>query len=1224
MKIPGLLLSLALLVLFACMAQDPEKKNEFSLGALAPTLKDYDSVRVLLVKPDGDTLLIFHGSAKDAESLQNLPAPGYDGGAVVLRITGYAGGKETYRTERGYDGNTHAVDSVKTLRTPSMGITFAAAPTDLLVGEEQPLPEATVLPKELSDKGIVWTSSEPKVIVIQDGRYKAILDGRSTLTASLKADTSKQASFTVTAREVDVTNAPESLELQPDTLDLSVGGGVRGFLLKVLPNSADGSVTWHSADTSKARFKAAGEVEGLAAGVVKVWAASRLKPSVTDTAIVKVRAEAKIESVRFDREVLKIFRGGARESLLVVVLPPDADQAVDFAVSDPSILEVQGGKVDAKAAGPARIIASSRKDPSRKDTLDVEVAEPEVVNSVSIEPDSLKLYKGGIDGQLKAVIDPAKSNQGVIWRSSQPSVATVDSLGKVHPLADGATSIRAVSKLDSTRFDEAKVTVKTDRPILNVNKSDTNVSLGATVNWHITVGQDYGGIASFQWSLDGDTLWDGTSTTVSDRDYTYKTVGITWLRLRVVDGEGNVEAVAKRINVVKGKVVNITSPANGLITNLASVPVAWTVDGVAQTTQLAEALKSGPNTITRSVTDSAGKLAEHKVTVTRDTVPPAAPIVKPLTYTNDSTPEWKWSSGGQGGHGLYRVALDTAALAGPGFRDTVYSPASPVKEGTRVLKIQERDSAGNWSPAALCSIFVDLTPPAAPTVVSAKALTNQTRPTWTWNSNGSKRYKVRLNSVDLSSVAETVDTAYTPVADLAEGTHTLNVSERDAVGNWSKPGSFAVRIDLTKPPAPVIAALPTPLNTLKPTWSITGGVGGAGTFRAKMDTADLTSATPFTSRNFIPAANLTEGAHTVYVQEQDSAGNWSLGGTRSVTLVLRAPVGTAGFGTGASELDFAISATGSPYILIKEATGAGKTSAYQYQAASGWGGIGFPAFSANEATDVSLAIDSKGNPWASWGESLINSVMWYSGGKWATPSPPLGEGHGPIAFTPKGVAYHVFSDRVGYIYVDSLTSPGEDWGRVSASPGYAVGASSLEIKANSKGELFVGFADRTTGQGARAKVMKLKPSATATWTEVGTGLPSDSANSLELAFAPGSDLPLLSVAHRGKLTVYLATAAGTWTAQGPIDFANTRQASLSVMNNSPVVAYIDPPTGKAHVRALANGAWASMSGTAGISYDAAWSVRVVTHPLLGIPWVAFVDAGKNDKTVVMQASFDPP
>ena len=61
------------------------------------------------------------------------------------------------------------------------------------------------------------------------------------------------------------------------------------------------------------------------------------------------------------------------------------------------------------------------------------------------------------------------------------------------------------------------------------------------------------------------------------------------------------------------------------------------------------------------------------------------------------------------------------------------------------------------------------------------------------------------------------------------------------------------------------------------------GTGGNGTFRSKLDSSDLTSgATTTTQTSFTPAANLSDGAHVLYVQERDTAGNWSASGSAAI------------------------------------------------------------------------------------------------------------------------------------------------------------------------------------------------------------------------------------------------------------------------------------------------------------------------------------------------------
>ena len=102
--------------------------------------------------------------------------------------------------------------------------------------------------------------------------------------------------------------------------------------------------------------------------------------------------------------------------------------------------------------------------------------------------------------------------------------------------------------------------------------------------------------------------------------------------------------------------------------------------------------------------------------------------------------------------------------------------------------------------------------------------------------------------------------------------------------------------DVTAPNAPTVTSLAALTNNSKPTWSwTTGGNGGNGTYRYKMDSSDLTSgATEATLSSLTPGTALPDGAHTLYVQERDTAGNWSVSGYVAVTVDTAGPAGGIG------------------------------------------------------------------------------------------------------------------------------------------------------------------------------------------------------------------------------------------------------------------------------------------------------------------------------------------
>jgi hypothetical protein len=91
------------------------------------------------------------------------------------------------------------------------------------------------------------------------------------------------------------------------------------------------------------------------------------------------------------------------------------------------------------------------------------------------------------------------------------------------------------------------------------------------------------------------------------------------------------------------------------------------------------------------------------------------------------------------------------------------------------------------------------------------------------------------------------------------------------------------------PTAPIVSGT-TPTNDTTPTWNWSTGGGGDGTYRYERDNSDLTSgATTTTSMSYTPGSAISEGSHTLYVQERNDAGNWSSSGSRTIVINITAP-----------------------------------------------------------------------------------------------------------------------------------------------------------------------------------------------------------------------------------------------------------------------------------------------------------------------------------------------
>jgi hypothetical protein len=211
-----------------------------------------------------------------------------------------------------------------------------------------------------------------------------------------------------------------------------------------------------------------------------------------------------------------------------------------------------------------------------------------------------------------------------------------------------------------------------------------------------------------------------------------------------------------------------------------------------------EPLGQGPHTLYVQERDSAGNWSQASdLRIKVDLIPPQSPTVKNDGYnpTNDTTPSWSWTPGG-GGNGTFRYRIDGEDLDAGGTVTTLKSLTAPARldSGEHVLRVQERDSAGNWSVPGLIGVFVlvDTIPPNAPVFkpIAPNGVLRDSMP-WGGGGGGSGHYRYLVDRNDFVRYTPilTDDSCYTPDLNMDTNLvrHALYVEERDSVGNWSQP-----------------------------------------------------------------------------------------------------------------------------------------------------------------------------------------------------------------------------------------------------------------------------------------------------------------------------------------------------------------------------------------------------------------------------------------------------
>jgi hypothetical protein len=1180
----------AAFVILACtvVGNDPGTQT-FSFNKSFDTLTQFDSVTITLRDTNGLTIdVLYRGKADSVREIENLPAAHWNGGIAVLSIIGYDSGVVVYHVDKKFNGRNDQILDTTRVILPGTFISADALELTMVEGDSIPFPKIIVVPLELSDKTVVFTSSSPNLLQAGTGYLRALKRGTVKLTATLKSNPIKSIAFNVTISANPL--IPDKLDLSPDSLRIAAGGAPGTFTVSVIPLSAESAVIWGLADSSIAQFTAPGILVGLKPGSTLVRVSSVRNPALKDSGLVLVTPPVAVTQVQFDRDSLDLFVGGAKEILSAKVVPAQANRAVDFIAVDPSILSLLGNQAQGLKEGATLVIARSRENPLAADTLKVMVFPSQKIDSVKVTPDSLRLYTGGEAGILTGKVYPLASGQSISWRLQDPSLASWDALGRVQGLAPGKTVIVALSRVDSTKKDTVRLLVKRDVPQVNVGM-DTVVSLGSTLYFRPRVTQEYGSIVLFKWDLNGDGIFEGTSDSLKTVSQAYLEAKDVVAAFSVKDSEGNDTTVFKKIKAVAGPAVQILSPLDSSYTRLFSIAVTWSVNGKIQDSLNTQILKVGANTITRSAKDAAGNSFPSSITVIVDTLPPGKPIVRGPVVSGSKTPTWTWATGG-GGIGMFKYWLDVDdSSKGKEIKDTSYTPATELPEGIHTLFVSESDKAGNWSLAGRFSIKIDQSAPSAPVVKTIPSSpTNLRKPKWSWTpvgTGGIGAFQYKLDNNNLATGATpTTDTVYTPANPLSGGLHTLYVQEQDSAGNWSESGFAAIVIDTVAPGAPTVTSTSiSPTNESRPIWNWTGGGGGKGFYRYKVgDTVWASGGRQGSVLTYRPETALAEGARTLFVSEQDSAGNWSAAGSFGVTLDLTAPAapkmdstpnsplnslrptwtwkpGGGGNGTYRCKVDNADLSVGASTVgaaSFSQPTDLpeGKHTLYvqERDAAGNWSSgsikvavlalrktVGAAGFAEIGYSTIGSAISKTGEVYISSVDNLDSNkslVMKFNGTTWVKlGTSGLGVrafGRCPIAVSETGVPYVVYNEPYVDGSLDNYKASVIRWNGTSWLPvgnaAFSEGQISYPaIAISSNGTPYVAFKD--DAQGPKLSVMYL---IGARWEYVGSpGISDGSLDQINIAVS-GSGTPYVVFVDQSGPTknTIMKYSGSSWTKLG--------------------------------------------------------------------------------------------
>ena len=163
-------------------------------------------------------------------------------------------------------------------------------------------------------------------------------------------------------------------------------------------------------------------------------------------------------SIRFSSSAVGLSVGESRQ-LTPTVLPANAKYTLTWSINNTSVATVsQSGLLVGKSAGAADLTVKAQNGVYAMLRVVVSESTP---TSVSVSPSSLSVTEGE-SKYLSATVYPSTASQSVSWSSSNTSVATISSTGKVTAIKAGTATMTA--RTSNGKTGTCSVTVKSNKP----------------------------------------------------------------------------------------------------------------------------------------------------------------------------------------------------------------------------------------------------------------------------------------------------------------------------------------------------------------------------------------------------------------------------------------------------------------------------------------------------------------------------------------------------------------------------------------------------------------------------------------------------------------------------------------------------------------------------------------------------------------------------------------
>lgn len=287
-------------------------------------------------------------------------------------------------------------------------------------------------------------------------------------------DISSLAQYVVRNKTIPVTNEftnLKSIEVLTKSLVITIGTSKQ---IEYKTESEDVIINWKSSNENIVKVDETGKVTAITGGTSTITATTSqnetINISIEVVVIIPPTGLTLADGTNSLTTTSNItMNSGTTKTILATISPTNAtNKKITWTSNNTNIATVDStGKIIAKSSGTATITAKTENGIST--SFKVTVIVP--VTSITLSQTSLTLYTPNTT-QLTATINPTTAtDKNITWTSSDSSIATVDSTGKVTAKSSGTVTITAISS-NGVR---ANCTVKVNNPTISVNQTSITI-----------------------------------------------------------------------------------------------------------------------------------------------------------------------------------------------------------------------------------------------------------------------------------------------------------------------------------------------------------------------------------------------------------------------------------------------------------------------------------------------------------------------------------------------------------------------------------------------------------------------------------------------------------------------------------------------------------------------------------------------------------------------------